>query len=82
MVILAILMVVFVVKLIQTANRERKPKLGKLYFKEWPTGERSFHLALDVELSDVKEGEVYTITVKEEKPTDAELEIIREVSEE
>lgn len=73
---------IFVSGTIKAIKVSKNGKLGKLYFKQWPNGSRTFHLNLDVDLEEVKEGEVYTITVKEEKPTDAELEIIREVSEE
>lgn len=77
-----VLAALFFTSLARAFKRTKSGKLGKLYFKQWPDGNRTFHLALDVDLQDLKSGEVYTITVKEEKPTDAELEIVREVSEE
>lgn len=79
---LVAVILIFVSGTIKAIKVSKNEKLGKLYFKQWPNGSRTFHLNLDVDLEEVREGEIYTITVKEEKPTEAELEVIREVSEE
>lgn len=65
----------------RAVKMKKGDNLGKLYFKQWPNGSRSFHLALDVDLDKIKEGEVYTITVKEEQPTEAEKQAIKEIME-
>lgn len=77
--ILVVLTIAFIVKFVSILKRDHKSKLGTLYFKRGAYGEKAFHLSLNVELDDVREGEKYVVTVKEEKATDAELNAIREI---
>ena len=77
--VMVVLIVVFIGTLISTVRRERKSKLGTLYFKNGAFGSRTFRIDLNTDLADVKEGEKYVVTVKEEKATDVELQAIHEI---
>lgn len=65
--------------IVKTIKQHKTAKLGTLYFKDGAFGSRTFHLALDVDLEKIKNGEKYIVTVKEEKLSEIEVKAINEI---
>lgn len=60
---------------------KNKAKFGTLYFKDWPDRGRTYHIALDVDLDNIKEGDVYSLKCKREQLTNTEIDIYKELQE-